>query len=199
LISGLSLADGLPDRQPAEDLHFGAYANLSYPANFNRSYPHPWRSKVTTDRLSEFGPNMGMFYLRKDATTDSRLGLELGGQAGYDADGQVPLVTPLGAADVLQYISRANISNLASIGNGFKFTAGLFNSFIGYESFYTKDYPNFTRSWIADYSPYFLIGGGFQYPLNDRQHDRLNPVYQGHHDNLEVQIDRSGNEQPCAA
>jgi hypothetical protein len=37
----------------------------------------------------------------------------------------------LGAADVLRYISRANISNLASIGNGPKFTAGLFNSFIG--------------------------------------------------------------------
>lgn len=71
--------------------------------------------------------------------------MELGGQAGYDTDGQLPAQPRLPWADGLRYVSRANISYLAPIGNGLKLTAGLFNSFIGYESFYAKDNPNYTR------------------------------------------------------
>ncbi len=168
-LAPLGLAHGETDPQSAEDWHYGAYIDLSYPINFNSADSHPWRSKATTNRLSQVSPNMGMFYLRKDASSDSRWGLELAGQAGYDTDGQVPPPEQrLEGADILRYVSRANISYLAPIGNGLKFTAGLFNSFIGYESFYAKDNPNYTRSWIADYSPYFLIGAGAQYPVNDQ-------------------------------
>lgn len=152
----------------SSEWHYGAYIDLSYPLNSNVSDPHLWRSKATTYRLNEFSPNMGMFYLGKDATGDSRWGVEVGGQAGYDTDGQVPSQQRLGGADVLRYLSRVNVSYLAPIGNGLKFTAGLFSSFIGYESFYAKDNPNYTRSWIADYSPYFLIGAGASYPIDDR-------------------------------
>ncbi len=151
-----------------EDWHYGAYVDLSYPVDFNGSNTYLWRSKGTTYRLNEFTPNVGMFYLRKDASSDSRWGLELGSQAGYDPDGQIPSSQTQNGADVLRYFSRANISYLSPIGNGLKFTAGLFNSFIGYESFYAKDNPNYTRSWIADYSPYFLIGAGAQYTVNDQ-------------------------------
>jgi len=168
LIASPSLADDSVDPLLAEDWHYSAYVDLSYPANFNTSDPHPWRSKVTTNRLSEFSPNMGMFYLKKDASSESPWGLELGGQAGFDTTGQVPSSGQLGGAQVLQYVSRANISYLTPVGNGLKFVGGLFSSFIGYESFYAKDNPNYTRSWIADYSPYFLIGGGALYPVNDQ-------------------------------
>jgi len=150
-----------------QDWHYGAYMDLSYPLNFNTSDSHPWRNKATTNRLNEFSPNMGMFYLKKEASESSRWGIDIGGQAGYDTDGQVPATQRLGGADVLQYISRANVSYLAPIGNGLKFTGGLFSSFIGYESFYAKDNPNYTRSWIADYSPYFLIGLGAQYSFTE--------------------------------
>jgi hypothetical protein len=37
------------------------------------------------------------------------------------------------------------------------------NSFIGYDSFYAKDNLNYTRSFIADYSPYFMGGLFAQY------------------------------------
>ncbi|MGR9108458.1 MAG: outer membrane beta-barrel protein [Gammaproteobacteria bacterium] len=167
-LDSYGLAFGLPEPRPTQNWHYGAYIDLSYPQNLNSSDPHPWRSKLTTNRLNQFSPNMGMIYFTKDAVSDSRWGVEIGGQAGYDTDGQIPSPPRLGAADVLRYLSRANISYLAPIGNGLKFTAGLFNSFIGYESFYAKDNPNYTRSWIADYSPYFLIGAGAQYPVNDR-------------------------------
>jgi hypothetical protein len=151
------------ENPPAQDWHYGAYMDLSYAANFNSSDPHPWRSKATTNQLSEFSPNLGMFYLKKEASEASRWGFDIGGQAGYDTGGQVPNTQRLGGAEELQYVSRANVSYLAPVGSGLKFTGGLFSSFIGYESFYAKDNPNYTRSWIADYSPYFLIGLGAQY------------------------------------
>ena len=37
-------------------------------------------------------------------------------------------------------------------------TAGLFNSLMGYESLYARDNANYTRSWIADNSPYMMFG-----------------------------------------
>ena len=148
--------------------HYGAYLDLSYPLNFNTSAPHPWRDKLTTNRLNEFSPNLGMVYFRKDLSEASRWGVELAGQAGYDTSGEIPGSSRLGGAEVLQYVSRANVSYLAPIGRGLTITAGLFNSFIGYESFLAKDNPNYTRSWMSDYSPYFMMGLSAQYPLSDK-------------------------------
>lgn len=167
LISGVGAteANELPS---SSDWHYGAYLDLNYAANFNTSEPHAWRNKLTTHRLSTFSPDMGLVYVSKTATEDSRWGVELGGQGGYDTGGQVPATGKLGGADILQYVAHANLSYLAPIGNGVKLVGGLFNSFIGYESMYAKDNFNYTRGWIADYSPYFLIGGGAQYPVNDQ-------------------------------
>lgn len=168
LLPHQGLAEAAPESLKNSLWHYGAYVDLSYPANFNSGDPHPWRSKATTTHLSQFSPNVGMFYVKKETSADSRWGMEFGGQAGYDTDGQLPATSRLPGADVLRYVSRANISYLAPIGNGLTFTGGLMNSFIGFESFYAKDNPNYTRSWIADYSPYFLIGAGAQYPINEQ-------------------------------
>ncbi|MGY6276598.1 outer membrane beta-barrel protein [Methylomonas sp. MgM2] len=147
---------------------YGLAVDLSYANAFQSDDPMLWRSKVTTQRLNQFAPNMGMFYLRKPAEENSRWGIELGAQAGYDTDGQVPAEQRLPGYSILRYVSRANVSYLTKIGNGLTIKAGLMPSFIGFESLFAKDNPNYTRSWIADYSPYNLIGVGAQYPVNDR-------------------------------
>ncbi|NJD05896.1 MAG: porin, partial [Methylococcaceae bacterium] len=90
-----------------------------------------------------------------------------GAQAGYDTDGQVPSSDRLPGSGILRYLSRANVSYLAPVGRGLTLTAGLMNSFIGYESMFAKDNPNYTRSWIADYSPYYLIGAAAQYSFGE--------------------------------
>jgi hypothetical protein len=126
-----------------------------------------WRSKATNMRLNSFAPNMGMFYLRRQVGENSRLGFELGVQAGYDTDGQVPSEQRMPGHSILRYLSRANVSYLVPVGKGLTLTAGLMNSFIGYESMFAKDNANYTRAWMADYSPYYLLGAGAQYPLND--------------------------------
>jgi hypothetical protein len=46
-------------------------------------------------------------------------------------------------------------------------TAGLFNSYISYQSLYTISNLNYTRSYIADNSPYLLFGLAGRYPINE--------------------------------
>ena len=148
--------------------HYSGTIDLSYGNAFQTDDRIRWRSKATTTRLNEFAPNIGMFSVRKPASETSRWGVELGAQAGYDTDGQVPATDRLPGYSILRYLSRANVSYLAPVGNGLTLTAGLMNSFIGYESMFARDNPNYSRSWVADYSPYYLIGAGGQYDFDER-------------------------------
>ena len=56
---------------------------------------------------------------------------------------------------------------MAPLGTGLKIRAGLFNSYIGYESFYAKDNFNYTRSFLPDYTPYFMFGISADYQFNE--------------------------------
>lgn len=157
-------------RQLPAGWHYGAYLDVSYPLNFNFPENHLWRSRTTVPRHNEFAPNMALACVRKDASTDSRWGMELGAQGGYDSKdfGFLPGEAQVGSADTLRHIHRANLSYLAPVGNGLTITGGLFNSLIGYESLYVKDNANYTRSWIADNTPYMMFGINARYPVNDR-------------------------------
>jgi hypothetical protein len=152
------------------DWHYGAYLDLSYIVNFNFPENHLWRSRSTAARHNELAPNMALAYVRKDASETSRWGVEFGVQGGYDSKSFafLPGEPKIGGADTLRHVSRANVSYLAPIGNGLAVTAGLFNSLIGYESLYAKDNPNYTRSWIADYTPYMMFGINAKAQLTER-------------------------------
>jgi hypothetical protein len=95
--------------------------------------------------------------------------MELGFQGGRDTEGFAFLQGErrIDGSDVLRHIHRANLSYLAPVGRGLMVTAGLFNSLMGYESLYAKDNANYTRSWIADNSPYMMFGVNVQYPLRE--------------------------------
>jgi hypothetical protein len=67
----------------------------------------------------------------------------------------------------LRHVHRANVSYLAPVGSGLTLTAGLFNSFIGYESFYSRNNYNYTRSYMADNAPYFMTGMAAQYSVDE--------------------------------
>lgn len=174
----LAAGDGRPvhaeEPPPAtQDWHYGGFVDLSYAVDFNFPENHRWRSKSTTPRVNELAPNMTQAYLRKDASTASRWGLEFGIQDGYDTNALVPQPSPgrdepVGGADTLRHLSRANVSYLAPVGNGLTLTAGLFNSYIGYQSIYAKNNLNYTRSYMADNAPYFMFGVAATYPVSDR-------------------------------
>lgn len=153
-----------------DNWHVSGYVDLAYIVDFNFPENHLWRSRTTSNRFNEFAPNMAYLNVRKDATTDSRWGTELGVQGGYDSKdfAFAPNEAKVGGADTLRHVQRANVSYLAPIGNGLTIQAGLFSSFLGYESLYAKDNPIYTRSWLADNTPYMMFGVNARYQINDR-------------------------------
>lgn len=155
---------------PSMDWHYGAYLDVGYAANFNFPDNDLWRSRSTASRHNQPAPNMVLAYVRKDVTESSRWGMELGVQGGYDSVdfAFLPGEKKVDGADVLRHIHRANASYLAPFGNGLTITAGLFNSLMGYESLYAKDNANYTRAWIADYTPYMMFGVNAAYPVTER-------------------------------
>jgi hypothetical protein len=159
-----------PSEPVRSDWHYGAYLDLSYVLNFNFPENHLWRSRSTAARHNELAPNMGLVYVRKDATESSPWGMELGLQGGYDSKTFAYLQgeKKVDGADTWRHLHRANVSYLAPLGNGLTVTAGLFNSLIGYESLYAKENANYTRSWIADNTPYMMFGVNARYPVNDK-------------------------------
>jgi Putative beta-barrel porin-2, OmpL-like. bbp2 len=144
--------------------------DIAYGLNFNFPENHQWRSKETTPRTNELAPNMVLGYFRKDALKQSRWGLELAVQGGYDTDALVPEPEPgrdqpIDGADVLRHVARANLSYLTAIGNGLKITAGLMEGYINYESFYSVNNYNYTRAYLTDYNPNFMLGLSARYPF----------------------------------
>lgn len=153
----------------ATDWHYGAYVDVGYIGNFNFPDNQLWRNRATASHHNQLSPNMGLAYVRKDAKESSRWGMELGLQGGRDSEEFAFLVGErrVDGSDVLRHIHRANMSYLAPVGNGLTITAGLFNSLMGYESLYAKDNVNYTRSWIADNTPYMMFGVHAQYPVSE--------------------------------
>lgn len=158
-----------PTEAATTDWHYGSYVDVGYIGNLNFPDNHLWRSRTTAFHHNELSPNIGLAYVRKNASESSRWGMELGFQGGRDTEEFAFLVGErrVDGADVLRHVHRANVSYLAPIGKGLTFTAGLFNSLMGYESLYARDNANYTRSWIADNTPYMMFGVNAQYPVND--------------------------------
>jgi hypothetical protein len=164
------LAEAGATRETHRLWHYGAYLDVGYIVNFNFPENHLWRGRSTASRHNEFAPNMGLLYLRKDADLSSRWGMEFGVQGGYDTKDFAFLQgeRKVDGADTWRHLHRANVSYLAPLGRGLTITAGLFNSLIGYESLYAKDNVHYTRSWIADNTPYMMFGINAKYPVTEK-------------------------------
>lgn len=169
-VSELDLSPITDKAVPSAGWRYGAYLDIGGIVNFNVPENNLWRSRATASRHNQAAPNMVLAYVRKDVSEASRWGMELGAQGGYDSVDFAFLQgeSKVGGADVLRHVHRANVSYLAPLGNGLTVTAGLFNSLMGYESLYARDNTNYTRSWIADNTPYMMFGVNAAYPVNDR-------------------------------
>ncbi|HEU4684545.1 MAG TPA: outer membrane beta-barrel protein, partial [Nitrospira sp.] len=157
-------------QQQPPDWHYGGFLDLGYSLDFNFPQNHQFRDRSTTPRVNELDLNMGAVYIRKDATERSRWGMELMGQGGQDAltFGSITNLPKVDGSDALRHFGRANLSYLAPVGHGLMLQVGLFNSLIGYESLYAKDNFNYTRAWIADYSPYLMFGANAVYQFDEK-------------------------------
>jgi hypothetical protein len=170
-------AEVIPGSEKAKEFRkrgwrFGTYLDLGYTIDFNDPENGLWRSKGTTFRVDDPRVNMALGYLRKGTTPQSRWGIEFGLQTGVDTDKLVPepppkANEPITNADLYRHFARANVSYLFPVGNEFRVTGGLINSFIAYESYYAMANPNYIRGYITDNVPYFFFGVEGLYPLKD--------------------------------
>lgn len=160
-----------PEQPPPQPLWlYGGFADLGYLLDFNFPPNHIFRSRSTTFKVNELDLNMGLGYVKKEATEKSRWGGEFTLQAGKDSEGfgfsaTAPKVY---GARWLRHFGPTDVSYLAPVGNGLTIQAGLFSSIIGYDSLYARDNFTYTRPWGADYTPYLMFGVNASYPFSKK-------------------------------
>ena len=163
-------AQAAPAQAANPEWHYGGFVDLGYLLDFNDPANRLFRNRGTTFHVDEFDVNMAEAYIRKDVSDVSRWGVELGVQGGEDSKvfGFSATAPNLAGSNVLRHAGAANVSYLAPMGHGLKLQAGIFSSFIGYDSLYAKDNFNYTRPWGADYTPYLMMGVNASYDFNKK-------------------------------
>jgi hypothetical protein len=153
-------------------LRYETYVDVGYVASNREPSDGSWQGKSSTATLNEVNLHLAMANLAKAATAESRWGFELGLQTGEDSKGLVtsappPANEPLSNADNLRHLYRANVSYLFGERGNLKVTGGLINSYIGYESYLAIQNLNYTRAYMLDFVPYFLLGAQADYSVTD--------------------------------
>jgi hypothetical protein len=155
---------------PSPRWHYGAFGDGAYLYDTNTPANNVYRFRSTTAFVDEPVLDMVAGYVRKDATADSRWGMEFTLQAGKDSEafGLSATAPNLRGYRWLRHFGPTDVSYLAPVGNGLTIQAGIFTSLIGYESLYAKDNLAYTRVWGADYTPYLMMGINVSYPLTPK-------------------------------
>ena len=148
----------------------GAFIDTGYLLDFNHPANALFRSRGTTYKVDDTIVNMGAAYLRKTSSEDSRWGMELTVQAGQDTRifAFSPTAPNLPGSKWLRHLGPTDASYQLPVGKGLTLQGGIFSSLIGYDSLYAKDNLNYTRPWLADFSPYFMMGVNASYPFNEK-------------------------------
>jgi len=150
--------------------HYGGFIDLGYLLDFNHPANDIFRSRGTAWHVDEVDLDMAGAYLKKTASETSRWGAELTAQAGKDAEvfGFSPTAPDLPGYEGLRHLGPTNLSYLAAVGKGITIQGGIFASLIGYDSLYAKDNFSYTRPWMADFTPYLMLGLNASYPITGK-------------------------------
>lgn len=174
MFDNMSVQDGSSEEQQTQQSdpkwQYGGFVDLAYMHDFNNPANRLFRSRGTAFRVNRVHLNMAGFYVRREATEESRWGGELTVHAGKDAEvfGFSATAPNIPGYKFLRQLGPTNVSYLAPVGKGLKIQAGIFSSLIGYDSLYAKDNFNYTRPWGADFTPYFMMGANASYPFNEK-------------------------------
>jgi hypothetical protein len=134
----------------------GAFVDAYYAFDFARP---PTLDRVYTTqpaRHSEFNINLGYVDVRVErGAVRGRFALQAGTsvQSNYGAE---PRVGSISGPDLARHIQEAVVG--VRVGRPLWLEGGVFYSHIGQESWASRDNPTYTRSLIADYTPYYSAG-----------------------------------------
>jgi len=169
LIAALLLAQAAAATPEPQTIAFHGWADVFYAVNPNR--PPDGSSFLpgtgtTARRANEMNLNAAALDVSLEpGPVGFHLTLVLG--SGADVLHAAEPVAPATGPEIWRAVYQASVSYKASIGRGLLLEAGIYPSHIGYESFFSKDNGNYTRSWMGDFSPYYQAGLKIAYPFDE--------------------------------
>jgi hypothetical protein len=142
--------------QLPEGVRLGAFVDAYYAWDVSR--PQALDRAYTTQpaRHSEFNVNLAFLEARVDrGRVHGRLAFQAGTsvQSNYAAE---PRLGSVSGPDVSRFLQEAYVG--VRVAAPLWVDAGVFYSHIGQESWASRDNPVYTRSLIADYTPYYSAG-----------------------------------------
>lgn len=138
------------------------------PASYDRAYT------TTAVRSDEF--NVNLAYIGASLAQDrlrGRLALQYGTsvQANYSGE---PTVGANSGSTLSRHIQEAYAGY--QLADGLWIDAGTYFAHVGAESFISRENPTYTRSLVADYSPYYQSGVRLSYQINEKLSAQLHIV-----------------------
>lgn len=151
------------------DVTLGAFVDTYYAYDVNAPANHERPFTTVPTRHNEFALNLA--FLEGKIETDrlrGRVALQAGTSvyANYASEARDPGKTGAQLADLLQHVQEATAGY--RLGDGLWIDAGIYFSHIGLESFVSRDNWTYTRSLMADFSPYYQAGVKLSYEASPR-------------------------------
>ncbi|HEY0779406.1 MAG TPA: outer membrane beta-barrel protein [Gemmatirosa sp.] len=153
----------------------GYYAyDFDRPPSRDRSFAGGGLFTTQPARSNEFNVNLAYVEAKLDAPRyRGRLAVQFGTSVQSNYFGE-PRVGQISGPTVQQYLQEANAG--VKLGKNFWIDGGIFFSNMGEEGWISRDNPTYTRSLVADYSPYYSSGVKFTYTPNAKLTARLDIV-----------------------
>lgn len=141
-----------------------------YGYNFNRPIGHTNVLRAYDVSSNSFSLNQAALIIERppDVEAGRRFGLRLDLQYGQATE------TLQGSSfnelrpQVYRNLWQAYGTYVAPVGKGLTIDFGKFAGMLGYESNYTKDNINYSRSYYFNFLPFYHSGLRFKYPVNDK-------------------------------
>lgn len=149
-------ATAAADTASKKVITFGAYVDTYFAWDFGR--PDLFDRPFTTQpaRHNEF--NVNLAFLEAKLAADrvrGRVALQAGTSVQLNYLGE-PRVGVVSGSDLARIIQEAWVG--VRVGKGLWVDGGIYFSPVGWESWISWDNPTYTRSLLADYTPYFVTG-----------------------------------------
>ncbi|MGH9867681.1 MAG: porin [Candidatus Polarisedimenticolia bacterium] len=150
---------------PEKRLELSGFVDTYFAWNTNKPFDHEnWFTGMGTSakRADTLDINLAQFSL---LMTPDPVGFHL--TLGYGRSEEV-LHLSEGEENAFDNVLQASVQYQTKVGRGLLVEGGIFPSPIGMEVLQTKDDWNYTRSYLAEFSPYYLAGVKVAYPFTER-------------------------------
>lgn len=157
-------ADSTPSR-----LRLGAFVDAYYAFDFERPFPNERAFATQAVRHNEFNVNLAFLEAKLEETPESRSRGRLAFQAGTSVQANYsgePTQGSYSGPSLARHLQEAVVGY--RVAPGWWVDAGIYFSHVGLESWISSDNPVYTRSLVAEYSPYYQSGLRSGWQLSER-------------------------------